>query len=323
MRRIGLCGAGMLADVEKLRRWVREDFGLELVELSPVAHGADVAAQVWKGATTTNAYAVKWSGAGTDTGHQVAAFLADTGVDGVPELIRTVDGGLWSYHGKKRLTITPWIDGVRAAETGLTIEHWTEYGVLLRRVHSAEPPERLRNALPRHSPIDHRIPALAEEIRTRLTTQPAQDDLEAELATTWKQHEDTITFLLTARPPEPTGHRVICHADPHLGNVLVDERLHLIDWDDVVLAPREQDLMFMLGGMGDVGPTTPDQLQAFLSGYGDHTIDHEAVQYYRHIRALEDVTSWSHQVLTGPDNAYALSVVKGILTHGLAALAVR
>jgi len=313
----------MLAGVEKVRRWVCEDFGLELVELSPVAHGADVAAQVWKAVTTTNTYAVKWSGAGTDTGHQVAAFLADTGLDGVPELIRTVDGGLWSYHGKKRLTITPWIDGVRAAEAGLTIEQWTEYGVLLQRVHSAEAPERLRDALPRHSPIDHRTPALAEDIRTRLTTQPPQDDLEAELATTWKQHEDTITFLLTARPPEPTAPRVICHADPHLGNVLVDERLHLIDWDDVVLAPREQDLMFMLGGMGDVGPTTPEQLRAFLTGYGDHAINHEAVRYYRHIRALEDVAGWSHQVLTGPEHAYALSVVKGILTHGLAALTVR
>ncbi len=79
----------------------------------------------------------------------------------------------------------------------------------------------------------------------------------------------------------------------------------------------------MLGGMGDVGPTTPEQLQAFLTGYGDHTIDDEAVRYYRHVRAREDVIGWSDQAITGPDNAYALSVVKGILTHGLAALAVR
>jgi spectinomycin phosphotransferase len=306
-----------------LRRWVLEDFGLDVVELSPVAHGADLAAQVWKAATATNTYAVKWSGAGTNTGHQAAAFLADCGLPGIPEMIRTTEGGLWTFHGKKkRLTITPWIDGVRAADSGLTVEQWTEYGVLLRRVHDAEPPPRLRDALPRHSHIDARVPPVAEKLETRLTTQAPEDELEEELAAVWKQYEDTITNLRTARPPEPSGPRVICHGDPHLGNVLVDDHLHLIDWDDVILAPREQDLMFMLGGMGDVGPTTPEHLDAFLTGYGPHPIDHEAVRYYRHVRALEDVITWSDQVITGPDNAYALSVVKGILTKGLAALAV-
>jgi spectinomycin phosphotransferase len=307
--------------VQKLRRWILEDFGLDVAELSPVGHGADVAAQVWKAVTTTNTYAVKWSGAGTNTGHQVAAYLADLGLPGIPELIRTMDGGLWSFHGKKRLTITPWIDGVRAAETGLTTEQWTEYGVLLRRVHSAELPERLRAALPRHSPIDAKVPAIAEKLQTRLTTRAPEDEVEEELAAVWKQHEATITHLMTARPAEPIGPRVVCHADPHLGNVLVDERLHLIDWDDVVLAPREQDLMFMLGGMGDVGPTTPEQLAAFLTGYGEHTLDEDAIRYYRHVRAFEDVVMWSDQALTGPDREYALTVTEGILTHGLAALA--
>jgi len=117
-----------------LRKWLLADFGLDVVELTPVAEGADIAAQVWRASTATNVYAVKWSGAGTNTGHQVAAFLADSGLPGVPEMIRTVEGGLWSVHAKKRLTITPWIDGPRAARTGLTDEQWSEYGALLRRV---------------------------------------------------------------------------------------------------------------------------------------------------------------------------------------------
>jgi spectinomycin phosphotransferase len=307
-----------------LRKWLLEDFGLAAVELAPVAHGADIAAQVYRMNTATNAYAVKWSGAGTNTGHQVAAFLADNGLPGVPELIRTVEGGLWTFHGKKRrLTVTPWIDGVRAADTGLTDEQWQQYGVLLRRVHDAEPPQRLRDALPKHSHIDARTPGIAAELQERFGTEAPQDEVEEELRAVWKQYEDTFTTLLSTRPSEPAGPRVVCHGDAHLGNVLVDDRLHLIDWDDVILAPREQDLMFMLGGMGDVGPTTSAQLEAFLAGYGPHPIDEEAIRYYRHVRALEDLIGWSHQAVTGPDNAYALQVVKGILTHGLAALAVQ
>ncbi|NIK56371.1 phosphotransferase [Kribbella shirazensis] len=306
--------------VTLLRKWLLADFGLDVVGLSPVVYGADVAAQVWKASTATNTYAVKWSGAGTNTGHQVAAFLADSGVPGVPEMIRTTEGGLWSVHAKKRLTITPWIDGVRAGETGLTDEQWSEYGVMLRRVHDAELPPRLRDALPKHSHIDAGTPALAEEVRARL--EAPEGDVAEELAAVWSQYEHVIADLLTNRPPAPDGPRVVCHGDPHLGNVLVDDGLHLIDWDDVIYAPREQDLMFMLGGMGDIGPTTPGQLDAFLAGYGPHLLDEDAVRYYRHVRALEDVIGWSHQAVTGPDNAYALQVVEGVLASGLAALAV-
>ncbi|MEV0795151.1 phosphotransferase [Kribbella sp. NPDC050459] len=304
-----------------LRKWLLADFGLDVVELTPVAEGADIAAQVWRASTATNVYAVKWSGAGTNTGHQVAAFLADSGLPGVPEMIRTVEGGLWSVHAKKRLTITPWIDGPRAARTGLTDEQWSEYGALLRRVHDAEPPHRLRDALPKHSHIDARTPALAAEVRTRLET--PEGEVEEELAAVWKQYDHIIEDLLTNRPPAPAGPRVVCHGDPHLGNVLIRDGLHLIDWDDVIFAPREQDLMFMLGGMGDVGPTTTGQMDAFLAGYGPHTVDQEAVHYYRHVRAFEDVVGWSHQAITGPEEPYALQVTKGILTTGLAALAVQ
>ncbi|MFD7156857.1 phosphotransferase enzyme family protein [Kribbella sp. NPDC059898] len=304
-----------------LRKWLLADFGLDVVQLTPVAYGADVAAQVWRAATATNAYAVKWSGAGTNTGHQVAAFLADSGLPGVPELIRTSEGGLWSVHAKKRLTVTPWIEGPRAAETGLTDEQWSEYGVLLRRVHDAEPPPRLRDALPKHSHIDARTPAVVADVRRRLET--PEGEVAEELAAVWATYDDILTDLLTNRPPAPAGPRVVCHGDPHIGNVLVDGGLHLIDWDDVIHAPREQDLMFMLGGMGDVGPTTPAQREAFLAGYGPHTLDEDAIHYYRHVRAYEDVIGWSHQALTGPNEPYALQVTKGILTTGLAALAVQ
>ncbi|WP_427888612.1 phosphotransferase enzyme family protein [Kribbella sp. GL6] len=304
-----------------LRKWLLADFGLDVARLTPVAYGADVAAQVWRATTATNAYAVKWSGAGTNTGHQVAAFLADSGLPGVPEMIRTSEGGLWSVHAKKRLTVTPWIDGPRAAETGLTDEQWSEYGVLLRRVHDAEPPPRLRDALPRHSHIDARMPAVVDDVRRRL--EAPEGDVAEELAAVWATYDGIIADLLTNRPPAPTGPRVVCHGDPHIGNVLVDGGLHLIDWDDVIHAPREQDLMFMLGGMGDVGPTTTAQREAFLTGYGPHTLDEDAIHYYRHVRAYEDVISWSHQSLTGPDEPYALQVTKNILTTGLAALVVQ
>jgi hypothetical protein len=42
---------------------------------------------------------------------------------------------------------------------------------------------------------------------------------------------------------------VLCHGDVHIANVLIDAvgRLLIVDWDQPVLAPRERDLMFVMG----------------------------------------------------------------------------
>ncbi|WP_170284564.1 hypothetical protein [Kribbella amoyensis] len=78
---------------DRLRDWIRADFGLNVAEITSVGHGADIAAQVWEAVAAEGRYAVKWSAAGSDTGHEVAAFLADSGVAGIPQLVRTVAGG--------------------------------------------------------------------------------------------------------------------------------------------------------------------------------------------------------------------------------------
>lgn len=94
-----------------------------------------------------------------------------------------------------------------------------------------------------------------------------------------------------------------CHADPHLGNViLTGEGPVLIDFDDAVLAPAERDLMFVLGGgvLADL-PVTPEHQTDFLNGYGGvggvREIDTELITYYRGLRTLEDVAEPASVVL--------------------------
>lgn len=308
-----------------MRQWVAADFGIEVVELTRVHGGADLAAEVWRGATGSgDGYAVKWTSGGTTAGVETSAYLADAGVRGIPVPIRTTSGALWSDRDGKRLSLTPWIVGARAAETGLSTDQWSLYGALLAEVHSKEPPQRLKALLPPLNPINGRMPALTRELDHRLTTQPPTDYVEAELAETWQTNRDLIKRLveLSASTPSPGGRRVICHADPHLGNVLVTaDQLYLIDWDDVVLAPVEQDLLFMLGGMGTLGPTTPAAQDAFFSGYGPADLDESRLSYYRAARALEDVAQWAEQALQGPDRGDCLEILQGVL--GPDGLAVR
>ncbi|MEV8374365.1 aminoglycoside phosphotransferase family protein [Kribbella sp. NPDC056861] len=302
-----------------LRGWIRADFGLDVTELTQVHHGADAAAEVWR----ADQYAVKWSSGGTTASYEVTAYLAEVGVRGVPAPLRTQAGDLWSERAGKRLSLTPWIDGARAAATGLTQAQWTAYGVLLAEVHAQEVPARLQQLLPPLNSANARMPALTRQLDHRLTTQPPADAVEAELAKTWLAHRELITALAEPRTPPP-GRPVICHADPHLGNVLVTpDQLHLIDWDDAVLAPIEQDLLFLLGGMGTLGPTTPADEAAFFTGYGPADLDATRLTYYRAARALEDAALWAEQALTGPDREASLGHFQAVLSpNGLAVLAV-
>jgi len=59
---------------------------------------------------------------------------------------------------------------------------------------------------------------------------------------------------------------VLCHCDIHAGNVLISEegagtRLHVIDWDEPALAPKERDLMFVGAGLPGAGGVAVGQQQ--------------------------------------------------------------
>lgn len=301
--------------MEKLRRWLGEDFGLEVGEFEQVREGADVAAEVWR----AGLYAVKWSGGGTDAGPVAAAYLANRGVRGVAAPVRTLSGDLWSEREGRRLSVVPWIAGERAAETGLSIEQWTSYGGLLAEVHRTLPPVDLQAVLPRINPINARMPALTRSVQARLAA--PRDAIEEELAAVWRTHSDSIITIVEQTEDlarrDLGGTAVLCHADPHLGNVLVTpDQLYLIDWDDVVLAPREQDILFFLGGMGSLGPTTKAQEEAFFIGYGPVELDPSRLTYYRSARALEDIALWAEQAIDGPDREDCLQILQGVLGPG-------
>ena len=75
---------------------------------------------------------------------------------------------------------------------------------------------------------------------------------------------------------------VICHTDLHYLNVLVDaeDRLHVLDWDGALLAPREHDLAFYTG----------DRFEFFLRRYvaacGPVHLEPDLFAFYFHRRNL-------------------------------------
>jgi len=124
----------------------------------------------------------------------------------------------------------------------------------------------------------------------------ARHDLDAalgQLGTTWKggpfseparallgAHSDAVTGLLASfdrlAPEVATrgGDCVITHGEPHAGNVMrLGEKLFLVDWDTVALAPPERDLCMIASDTGD-------ELALYVDLTG-RAVDHAALSLHR------------------------------------------
>jgi spectinomycin phosphotransferase len=61
----------------------------------------------------------------------------------------------------------------------------------------------------------------------------------------------------------------LCHGDINTGNLLFSENdLYIVDWDTLVLASREKDLMYIGGGIGNKWNDN-DDIEYFYKGYGN------------------------------------------------------
>lgn len=82
--------------------------------------------------------------------------------------------------------------------------------------------------------------------------------------------------------------------------VAADGRLWIADWDEAVLAPRERDLFFVVGGGIGHGLVRPTDSDAFFEGYGEVAADPLLLAYYRCAWAVQDIAAYGEQVLLVP-----------------------
>ena len=117
---------------------------------------------------------------------------------------------------------------------------------------------------------------------------------ERALRSSWVAHQSTIHTVVTSLEklaavlqsrPFPS---VICHADLHARNLIRDRagQVFVIDWDEVMLAPKERDFIFVRHPHAD----------AFFHGYGQAEIDWVALTYYLWERVVQDLIECTHNV---------------------------
>lgn len=300
-------GAGWQRD-DDLAGHLLAGFGLVARGVEPVAGSTE--ARVWRVvAEDGSPWAARWSAAGVPVGQHVAAAFAlvcpDAG-HAVPA--RTTDGGLGHPCGGGTLTLTSWVEGPTALAEPLTAPTWLALGRLVGRLHGVDP------ALVPGLPV---VDLTGGWWRDAFDTvegargAPAADEQSRAVVESWDRARRRLLLvrerterigrrLHELRRHEPTAlPMVVCHGDPHQGNVIVTGpgSVTLVDWDSVVLAPPEHDLMFVLGGTYSARPVTDQDAAEFFTGYGRVDIDDDRLAYARGVRLLEDASDWARRAL--------------------------
>lgn len=266
--------------------------------------GADLNTAVYRVVAAGDAYFLKLRGGEFDpVGVEIPRLLHDQGVRHIIPPLPARDGRFWAMLDNVTVILYPFIDGDDGYTVRLTAAHWVALGAAVRQMHDTSLPPALAARMPRET----YGPRWRDTVRTLLATRlapPYVDALAAEAAAylTDKQPQiealveetEALAARLLAQPPPA----VLSHADLHAGNVLItpDGRLFIVDWDTMLLAPRERDLM-VPGGAQGYGRPPAEEETLFYRGYGTLSVNPEAIRYYRGARILEDIAIAGNQLL--------------------------
>lgn len=284
-------------------------YGLRAAQLVFLPLGADVNTAVYRvEAADGQPYFLKLRrGAFDDLSVALPAFLASRGLTAVIAPLPTLDRQLAARLDRFMLALYPFVDGVNGYQAELSETQWITLGDTLKRLHAVRLPPAIRRALARED-FSSRYRQRVQAFMARAQGTHFDDPLAVELVALLLAQTASINRLLAAAHglarllPDRASALVLCHADLHNGNVLLSSAgaLHVVDWDTVLLAPQERDLMFVGSGLlGSAGRETQEAAW-FYQGYGPAEIDPAALAYYRCERIVQDIDAFIQEILSQP-----------------------
>lgn len=274
---------------ERLRACLQDQYGLipVLLEFLPLGH--DYNAGVYRVVSVQDReYLLKVTSRSLyEPSCLVPAYLRDQGITSVVAPVPTKSGAAWTQSGKWTVILYPWISG-ECSLTGMTNAQWKEVGSIFQRIHQVRLPasgfESLRKE--RFDPTEYvqwihtfETQHLREQNRASVSQRAFRSSWKAHLSTI---HEGVTTLeKLAEMLHSRTFPYVICHADLHARNLIRAQTGHVfvIDWDEVMLAPKERDFIFI----------REPYAEAFFQGYANAKIDWSLLTYYLWERVVQDV----------------------------------
>ncbi|MGO8950952.1 MAG: phosphotransferase enzyme family protein [Ktedonobacterales bacterium] len=295
---------------ERLRDCLQEQYGVATVAFDFLPGGLDRQAVVYRAESELGTpYLLKVS---SRTFYApsclIPRYLRDSGIRAVVAPIPTMENALWVQLGECTVTVYPFIDG-DSSWTGMTDGEWRETGAVFNQIHQVTLPPLGFPSLRQVTFDPAEYTGGVQAIETRHVHVPDRGGAaERALRSVWLAHQSTIHLAvnylekLAGVLQTQTLPYVICHADLHPANLLRDHAGHVwvIDWDEIMLAPKERDFIFIneAPAEGPDGISTPP----FFQGYGETRIDWIALTYFRFERAVQDVIDFALEVFLSQDD---------------------
>jgi spectinomycin phosphotransferase len=257
----------------------------------------------------------------TDTGAValVTAYLRDT--LGLSFVLAPIVGAASAVLKIKDyyLTVYPFAEGTVLSSTDLA-PYKAEIGSDLHKLHETRLPEQLGALLP-HESFD-KFQGSAQELVARARSYRGNDALLRRLARDIHLRAATLDIVLEngrllsdyCSGQAHTYEFVVCHADIHPFNIMATSwGLVMLDWDGIMLAPRERDLMFYADDMRTGGD--------FHQAYGlDVTLNEDLITYYHYEWVLQEFTDYIGRLFDdelGDDaRSHALDEFQGLFGSG-------
>ena len=280
-------------------------YGIDIQAMQLMSGGADLNAIRYKAAAKFNSYFVKLKYDSHDEINlSIIRLLHDAGVKEIILPAHTFEGKLFQQLGGFKIIVYPFIDAPNGFTQNLTAKQWEQLGKALRKIHDTPVSTLIQKQL-RKETYSSKWREMVRSFYSKITSNSSDDKITTDFKSFFNQNIDKIHRLVNSaealsKKIQPNLDKyILCHSDIHAGNVLIanDHSIYIIDWDEPMLAPKERDLMFIGGGVGNVW-NEPQDISYFYEGYGKTNIDETILSYYRHERIVEDIALYGKDLLS-------------------------
>ncbi|MEI8320404.1 MAG: aminoglycoside phosphotransferase family protein [Alphaproteobacteria bacterium] len=293
---------------------IKINYGIEVAILTLLPLGADMDALVYKAQTHhQSSYFIKLKrGNHHDNRALIGELLRNVGIQQIIPIVQTIRGETTQLIDGFSLTISPFIEGQDGFSRNLTDDQWVTLGQVMRQIHAINVPAAIQAKIRRESYLPKWRQAL-RALCPLMESEPRGDIIAADLLTFMKKNRAVIHRLvdraeeLAQMAQSQSSEFVLCHSDLHGGNILIDKNhnLHIVDWDDPIMAPKERDLMFIGGGVANIWNQLREKELFYKGygkvevnkGYGKVEVNKVLLVYYRHERIVEDIAIYGQRLL--------------------------
>ena len=296
----------MNINLENISEIIKIEYGITVSVFTQLNIGFDQNTAVYKIVSMDNkAYFLKIRTCNfTESSLLIPSLIFDiTGTANIITIIKTIHNKLYVKFNSLFIVMYPFIDGQSGWEASLTKDQLINFGKFLYSLHSIQASKKYIDIIPKEEFNNKYRKNVKKYLKIHNYVIDGNTG-NREFLDIFNRKKDEILNILncldqvTREIDYKNLKMCLCHGDIHAGNILISgDKFYVVDWDTVVFAPREKDLMFIGGGIGNKWNKT-EEIENFYNGYGnDIVIDKSLIKYFRLERIIQDIYEFYNQIL--------------------------